>query len=131
MYTKLADRNSSQLRHYERRRDYMIKYLGSKCTDCGSILNLELDHIDRKQKAFNISKCYSFSLEKLLPELDKCCLRCHTCHARKTKEVDGIQAKHGSLGMYRHQKCRCLVCKAANAAYMREYKKRKVVSAGE
>ena len=103
----------------------MLEYLGGVCVDCGSVSDLQIDHKDPSQKTFNISEAYSYSQEVLIPELNKCCLRCRICHQRKTAEADGLEARHGTGGMYRHHGCRCELCKAANRQYQRDYQARR------
>lgn len=112
---------SNQLEHYHRKRAEMIQILGGECVDCSSVDNLEFDHDDRSQKKFSISKWYGLSIDKLMPELLKCKLRCKTCHEIKTREVDGLKAEHGKYSMYRHHKCRCDLCKEANRKQQREW----------
>jgi 5-methylcytosine-specific restriction endonuclease McrA len=124
-YVNKEDRNANQLRHYYRRREWMIDYLGWYCKDCGGAFNLEIDHIDPADKSFNISSAYSLSIEVLVKELEKCCLRCDECHKKKTVKEDGFEAQHGTGGMYRHHGCRCELCRAANRQYSRDYAARK------
>lgn len=116
--------NSNQLNQYYRRKQEFITILGGKCVDCGCVDNLEFDHINPKEKSFNISKNYSKNYDELLKEVLKCALRCKDCHKIKTEDIDGFKADHGTLGMYRHQKCRCDLCKKANSDYHREYKRK-------
>lgn len=104
----------------------MITLLGGKCVDCGSIHNLEFDHIDRTLKSFNIGACYSLPLVELLEELKKCQLLCHKCHKLKTREIDGLKAEHGKYSMYRHYKCRCALCKEANRRQHAEWRYKKL-----
>lgn len=112
---------SAQLEHYHRKRAEMIQLLGGKCKHCETTENLEFDHVDPTQKKFTITKFYGLTLAKLMPELKKCQLLCKDCHLVKTREVDGFKAEHGSPGMYRHARCRCEPCKAAQRNYMNEY----------
>ena len=116
---------SAQLEHYHRKRAHLIELLGGKCVDCGAVEKLEFDHQDRSQKKFCISKWYGLTLDKLMPELQKCKLRCHTCHVRKTQDVDGLKAEHGKYSMYRHHKCRCDLCKEANRKQVRDWKQKR------
>lgn len=105
---------SRQLAQYYRRRQEFIELLGGVCVDCGTKENLEFDHDDRSSKSFSVSKSYSKNYEALKIEILKCKLRCKLCHTKKTQTIDKIKALHGSAGMYRHQKCRCELCKVGN-----------------
>lgn len=80
-----------------------------KCTKCGSVSNLELDHIKREGKlSHNI---WSWSKEKREEEIEKCQVLCHDCHKEKTKEEWEKLCKHGTLTMYKDYRCRCIECK--------------------
>jgi len=68
----------------EKKKALLLEHLGGKCSGCGTIENLQFDHIDRTQKSFTIGKCWGLSLEKLLKEADKCQLLCKECHQYKT-----------------------------------------------
>jgi 5-methylcytosine-specific restriction endonuclease McrA len=62
-----------------------IKFLGGKCTRCGSKKNLEFDHIDPTKKEFAITqKIVLRNPEKLAIEVKKCQLLCIECHKIKT-----------------------------------------------
>lgn len=113
---------SATLGEYYRRRQMLIDRLGGVCVDCGTDRNLEFDHVDPAQKEFDVSSNWSINLEDLLSEIDKCVLRCKPCHEIKTRFVDGISSKHGTLSMSKHHKCKCDLCRNAYNAYMREYK---------
>tara|TARA_R100000742_G_C4246344_1_gene65233 strand:- start:83 stop:778 length:696 start_codon:yes stop_codon:yes gene_type:complete len=66
------------------RRKLCIEKLGGKCVQCGATERLQFDHIIPSEKSFNI--CYSYNLEKVFEELDKCQLLCPKCHLEKTKD---------------------------------------------
>lgn len=74
---------TQRLRRRERRK-ILIEHLGGKCSGCGTTENLQFDHLDRTKKSFNIGKCLDYSLEKLLPEIEKCQLLCYDCHEIKS-----------------------------------------------
>lgn len=86
------DKNKEKLVEDQRkirdeRRQYLREYLGGKCVRCGSIENLEFDHIIRETKSFTIgSSLTCFSIEDLILEVDKCQLLCRPCHIDKTRE---------------------------------------------
>lgn len=104
------------LKRYHKRRKEVISRLGGKCVKCGSIENLEIDHIDPDTKVFNLGKLWSPSKEIFELELAKCQLLCKDCHINKTfSEGDGgrFWCRHGTYSMYRHYKCRCEECRTA------------------
>lgn len=88
---------------------------GNVCKECGSSDNLHFHHRDPSTKSFNVGRNFSRNWELVLAEANKCDLLCQTCH------VDEHKAEHG-LGMYRHHKCRCDICRLAWNAKTREYK---------
>ena len=69
------------------RRTILRNRLGGKCVRCGSIENLEFDHIIKETKSFTISSSLTcFSVEDLILEVDKCQLLCRPCHIDKSHE---------------------------------------------
>lgn len=112
-------------RYYKRRQD-AIERLGGACIVCGAKDDLELDHLERSEKSFNISQMWSISQERFDAELEKCQLLCNTCHkAKNVWELDKKAAirTHGTLSAYRY--CKCDLCKKAYSDYWKEYKPRK------
>lgn len=109
---------------YHWRRQALIVLLGGKCTRCGSIKNLEFDHIDPKSKSYSISRILVHSWNKVLEEIKKCQLLCHECHLEKNK-IDNGEAKHGTASMYKRH-CRCEPCRRAwnekSRGYSKKYK---------
>lgn len=79
-----AKRTEYQRLRREERRQILREHLGGKCVGCGTTENLQFDHIDRKQKSFDISKKLDHSLDKLIDEANKCQLLCYTCHEFKS-----------------------------------------------
>jgi len=71
-----------ELRH--KKKSILVEHLGGKCVGCGTTENLQFDHLDRTQKSFTISKKLDYSLEKLIPEANKCQLLCYNCHEFKS-----------------------------------------------
>jgi hypothetical protein len=115
------------LQRYRERRAYSIEKLGGKCVRCGSTSRLELDHIKKEDKSFNITQFWSLSKEKYDIELAKCQLLCHDCHVRKSFENKDWgkgygPTDHGSSTMYKNYGCRCDECKAAYNKVTREYR---------
>jgi hypothetical protein len=73
-----------------------ILYLGGKCVKCGTTVELELDHIDRKTKSFPIS--LASSDKAFWEELSKCQVLCRWCHRIKsTEEHQGDNCPHAKL----------------------------------
>lgn len=109
---------------YRRIMDRIIEYLGGKCVRCGSVESLQVDHIDRTTKLFNVSTgIQNKSKKKLWEEVRKCQLLCKPCHSIKGIEVGDIKsAEHGSVGKYdkRRHGCRCEIC---TEGARRRYKK--------
>lgn len=68
---------------YSKRIKEMKDYLGGECVKCGSVDNLEFDHIDPKLKAFSITRKWNRKWSILEPELNKCQLLCKNCHLKK------------------------------------------------
>jgi len=122
----MTSRKEYMLERYHKRRAEAIKFLGGACVICGATEDLELDHILRNEKSFNISQMWSISQEKFDAELSKCQLLCNTCHkAKNTWELNKKAAirTHGSLSSYRY--CKCDLCRKAYSDYWQSYKPRK------
>ncbi len=49
---------------------------------------------------------------------------CVAARARRSEFIDPDDEGHGSLSFYANWGCRCPDCKAANAAYFRDYRRR-------
>lgn len=62
-------------------------FINKSCTICGSVKNLELDHIDYKTKTSH--RIWSLTKSKRDAELAKCQVLCKMCHRNKT----GIENK--------------------------------------
>lgn len=96
-----------------------IQLLGSKCIQCGSMNNLEFDHIDPSTKSYTIARIYTHSEVKFQTELAKCQLLCESCH----KEKHASQAPCGTDARY-SAGCRCADCKKAHNLVCKEWKKK-------
>ncbi len=101
-------------------REATRKYLGGKCVKCGSISNLEFDHINPNTKSFVLSRLWSIKDKvKLQIEIDKCQLLCKVCHKIKTDKENSLRFKknrancHGTLSQYMRYNCRCIMCKSS------------------
>lgn len=106
-------------RYYERRMEAIL-FLGGKCVDCSSTEMLQFDHVDSWTKTYEISNIILHGDQKLYSELQKCVLRCHSCHKNKTHYERSVSHGGGLSGM---KNCKCIPCKARKAEYMRYYKK--------
>lgn len=95
--------------YYHVRRRRALEYLGGKCVKCGSTENLEIDHVERSDKEFNISKNLTVSNPTVRAELDKCQLLCRKHHLAKTAKENG-GFTHGTTYAWMRKKCRCDVC---------------------
>jgi 5-methylcytosine-specific restriction endonuclease McrA len=110
---------------YHQRREAAIKLLGGKCSECPETKSLELDHINPRDKEFDLAKIWSCSSQKFWAEIKKCQLLCRQHHKEKTLRDRGqisAQGTHGTLSSFRY--CKCPECKLAKAKYMRRYRKR-------
>jgi len=81
---------------YKRRKRKLIDKLGGKCNKCGSINELQIDHINPKEKSFNISALIRSS-RLVGQEIHKCQILCFPCHKQKNK-IDGSQNKNRVRG---------------------------------
>lgn len=112
---------------YANNRKAALEYLGGECVRCGSVEQLEFDHIDRTTKEYTIGSNVLYRrLENIKDELDKCQLLCKPCHDDKGHEVGDIGvAEHGHITMWKNHKCHCLVCNAARKTFNKEYRKKR------
>lgn len=130
MYKSIEKRRTYHLARYYRRRTYALEKLGGKCSECESVDDLEFDHIDPRTKSFTIGKMWAVSEERFEEELSKCQVLCKTCHTEKSlKESGKKRREHGSYTMYRHGKCRCSLCRAANADRVRRSRIKAIIPA--
>lgn len=103
----------------KRRRE---EYLSDKsCVECGSKDALEVHHTDPTLKVDH--KVWSWAQIRRDEELSKCEVLCKACHLKSHGYVLG--GAHGKASTYKINKCRCDLCKAANTASHREYRKRR------
>lgn len=113
------------------RRQEWVDYMGGKCVSCQSTQRLEFDHIDRTTKAFEPRMLWSRKTETIIEELMKCQLLCYECHKLKTRMENTKVHEHGSYTLYKTYKCRCQLCKDANAqrvAKQRSNKKKGLIN---
>lgn len=100
-----------RLYHYKRRQK-IWDYLGGKCVRCGATSNLEIDHIDRAQKSFNISRNMTLDNPGVRAELDKCQLLCEKHHWEKTA-AENSGFTHGTVYAWMKRHCDCPECATA------------------
>ena len=62
-----------------RRQEWLSK--NGPCKQCGTWENLEIDHIDPKEKITH--RIWSYNEEKRLKALAKCQVLCNECHIKK------------------------------------------------
>lgn len=65
------------------------------CLDCGTWENLELDHVDPSTKVAH--RIWSWSADRRAAELEKCVIRCSTCHQRKSIPEHMHGEGHGAV----------------------------------
>ena len=104
---------------YQRHKDMCFSVLGGVCKSCGSIKELEIDHIDPTTKTMRLGLVYGkIKLKEVLEELKKCQLLCHKCHKEKTSKENSermlaIGFKHGTMYGWMKKKCSCTECTQA------------------
>lgn len=102
--------------YYYKRRQEIFDYLGGTCKVCGAKENLEVDHINKADKEFEIKDNLSLSNPKVKTEIDKCQLLCDKHHIEKTaKENSGF--KHGTKYGWMRTKCPCDICIKAKRSW--------------
>lgn len=114
MPIKELDKKRKYQREWIKNRRFEWLAENGPCKQCGSSFELEVDHIDPKDKVTH--RIWSWSKERRLEELKKCQVLCQKCHAQKSlKDFGKIPAKgrHGVYGMYSWYGCRCKLCKGA------------------
>lgn len=108
---------------YETRRSQILEKLGGCCVKCGSSENLEIDHVDRNKKKFDIGKAIAgWSWVKLNAELEKCQLLCKKHHQDKTIEENSVEHGQGATGK---RGCHCELCGPLKQKYTQKYRKEK------
>ena len=105
----------------KKRRRMLVEALGGTCVGCGTTEKLEFDHVFRETMDFRIGTALLMKLEKLLPELQKCQLLCHSCHIDKTNSEykRTVVKEHGTASMYNNRGCRCDKCRKAWNIYLK------------
>lgn len=92
-YQKSPNSECSTCRAKTRRKqqkEKIIEYLGGKCKVCGynkCRQALDVHHLDKSKKLFNISTKLYNSIDFLKKEADKCVLLCNRCHQELHAEL--------------------------------------------
>ena len=89
-----------------RRRDQYFS--GKSCSSCGSVENLELDHIDPSGKVSH--RIWSWSDARRSEELAKCQVLCSACHDLKSSS-ELTRSTHPDLIDHK-KRCPCVHCRA-------------------
>lgn len=84
-YKDRAKKQKYQREWVRRNRQEWIAANGP-CIDCGTWNNLEVDHVDATSKVSH--RIWSWSKPRREIELNKCVLRCTSCHQTKTRNSD-------------------------------------------
>jgi hypothetical protein len=107
---------TSDMRKYKRewaarrRAEFMA---GKSCVVCGTTESLEVDHIDPSQKVSH--RIWTWAIPRRDAELAKCQILCTEHHKEKTR-ADRPIPEHGTISRYGSiHKCRCDLCRKANA----------------
>lgn len=115
-------------------RKYCIDALGGCCVNCGSIDNLEIDHIDPSTKKFYISKVWARVTKiELDEELTKCQILCKSCHLYKTSEDLSYERgwAHGTQYGWMKKGCLCNLCLANKRTWHTERNKKRRKGKGQ
>lgn len=107
--------SKEKMREFQRnwlkaRRQRFINMAGGKCKVCKSKENLEFDHIIPSSKTASVNTLMSGKISRLVEEIVKCQLLCKPCHHAKTMKEEYKEPEHGTMVMYRDNKCRCDRC---------------------
>jgi hypothetical protein len=104
---------------YAARRQMALDFLGNACVVCGSVKDLQIDHINRSTKAIAIAKLILAKDKKLFAELIKCQALCPEHHGKKTSQEIGVPHGGGAKGK---RGCSCNLCREAARRYSREFR---------
>ena len=121
-YTQKAVKRAYDMaRYYRRQAEWST---GKQCRICGSTEQLCPHHADPDTK--DCAHIWSLSEERLQAELLKCIPLCKSCHDGLHGLIRSLTTPlpdHGTEARYA-RRCRCLHCRHAHAARMRDYKRR-------
>lgn len=120
-------------KYYDAFKQKCFAVIGTKCVQCQSQEDLEIDHVNARDKSFAISKVWGYKdrWPHILEELKKCQALCKACH--KLKSVSDISIKrmknrdlcHGTLSQYMRYKCRCAECSTYYKAWRKTHRSRR------
>ena len=113
---------------YEKRVKEAHIILGGKCVKCGTTENLQIDHINKALKSFDLGKLWSVSKVKYLAELEKCQLLCKEHHKEKSALEQSVGHGEGLTGK---KNCRCSLCAPLKNEYIRQFRKQKLARVAE
>jgi hypothetical protein len=108
------------LRRYHTRRAEAVERLGGKCKVCGTVENLEIDHVDRTTKTMNVNRMCSVSRPRFEAELELCQLLCREHHKQKSDQEQSVNHGEGKTGK---RNCRCELCGPLKREYARQWKR--------
>lgn len=127
-YKDKQKQNEIQMVRYRRRRFEWLKRNGP-CKRCGSVEDLQVDHVDRVTKISH--RIWSWTDLRRAEELAKCQVLCWSCHKLKTKtELQGIYKQtHGTTTSYTSYRCRCHECREAHRLYSVKWRAKRALAA--
>jgi hypothetical protein len=113
---------------YKKQREFFKEFLGSECAKCRSVENLQFDHINPKEKLFNVGRLWpNKDIPKVLEELKKCQLLCESCHIEKSAKESSERMNekyngfsHGTFYGWMKKRCECDLCFEAKAKFHKE-----------
>jgi hypothetical protein len=118
-YANLARQREYQQAWMRKRRSDWLEENGP-CRQCGSSVDLEVDHVDRRTKVSH--RIWSWSAARRAEELAKCQVLCSVCHLAKTTQENSAEVVHGTNSGYVRYRCRCRECKDAHAERNRRHR---------
>ena len=115
-YASKAEQQEYQRRWVAARRSAYFET--QACLYCEAVEYLELHHMDPSLKVTH--RIWSMSEANRSKELLKCIVLCKTCHQSETNKQRASRQPCGTRAKYKAG-CKCSECRAANAAYRRQY----------
>jgi hypothetical protein len=79
-----------QRTRYRKRLDEALDHLGRTCVDCSGTEDLQFDHIDPDTKVKSVSRMTYLSNVRFWEEVEKCTLRCISCHSKRTRQQNSL-----------------------------------------
>lgn len=87
VYSDYMNKTEYVLRHRDKKRKAIDELKSNPCMDCGRDFPpyvMHFDHRDSSLKVRGIGNMWSYSMSKILQEIEKCDLVCSNCHAIRT-----------------------------------------------